>query len=504
MSSAYIEVPTVYLEKWQKTADLLAHIFDVPAGLIMRVFPSEIEVFISSHTDHNPYEEHERAPLNTGLYCETVMARRDMLHVPNALEDPVWENNPDVKLNMISYLGVPLIWPDQEVFGTICILDSKTRHYTALYEALLWQFKEIIDGDLKLLISERESKQQALELAQTLEHLKTTQDVLVQSEKMAALGHLVAGIAHEINTPLGAIRSSVGNVADFLKQTLPRLPLFFKSLSEERERDFFVLLEKVTHEQFSLSTREKRQLKKSLTEQLEICGIENAKSVVDKLINTGVHNEITNFLPLLRSAESEIILEMIYELGVLQRSTHSILTASDRATKTIFALKSFARFDVSGQAVESNVIDGIETVLTLYQNQLKQGVEVVKQYGQLPIIKCYPDELNQVWTNLVHNALQAMKNRGVLTVSAQLLDNQVAVSIMDNGPGIPTEIQGRVFEAFFTTKPPGEGSGLGLDIVKKIVDKHQGTVQVRSQPGETIFTVFLPLVGRIEHSGTVS
>ncbi|RPJ78848.1 MAG: GAF domain-containing sensor histidine kinase, partial [Deltaproteobacteria bacterium] len=413
MLSEHIEVPTAYLEKWQKTADLLAHIFNVPAGLIMRVLPSEIEVFVSSRTDHNPYEEHERAPLNTGLYCETVMAKRDMLHVPNALEDPVWENNPDVKLNMISYLGVPLIWPNQEVFGTICVLDSKTRHYTSLYEALLWQFKDIIDGDLRLLISERESKQQAVELAKALDHLKTTQDVLVQSEKMAALGHLVAGIAHEINTPLGAIRSSVGNVADFLKQTLPRLPLFFKSLPEEREHDFFALLGKVTHEQSSLSTREKRQLKKSLTERLEACGIENARSVVDKLINTGVHDEdVTELLPLLRSAESEAILEMIYELGVLQRSTYSILTASDRAAKTIFALKSFARFDVSGQAVESNVIDGIETVLTLYQNQLKQGVEVVKQYGQLPIIQCYPDELNQVWTNLVHNALQAMKNRG--------------------------------------------------------------------------------------------
>jgi two-component system NtrC family sensor kinase len=488
-----IEVPDSYLQKWQKTVDLMAELFEVPAGLIMRVFPTEIEVFVSSHSERNPYEKSEKADLNTGLYCETVMAQRDQLQVPNALEDVDWKDNPDVKLNMISYLGVPLVWPTNEIFGTICVLDSKTRHYSSLYQALLWQFKEIIDGDLRLLNSERQLDQRAQELSEALAHLKAAQEELVQSEKMAALGHLVAGIAHEINTPLGAIRSSINNIADFINQDLKKLPAFFQSLSEQRQQDFFMLLDKIIEPKTNLSSREKRQLKKTLIGQLQEQNIDNARTVADKLISIGIYENLETFLPLLKSPDSSAILDTVYQLAVVETSTASIITASDRAAKTIFALKNFARFDKSGNKVQANLTEGIETVLTLYQNQLKQGVEVVRNYAELPQIWCYPDELNQVWTNLIHNAIYAMNYNGTLTIVIQAQHNQAMVSITDTGKGIPDDIQPKIFEAFFTSKPAGEGSGLGLDIVKKIIDKHEGRIEVESQPGKTTFTVFLPI-----------
>jgi signal transduction histidine kinase len=159
----------------------------------------------------------------------------------------------------------------------------------------------------------------------------------------------------------------------------------------------------------------------------------------------------------------------------------------------VFALKRFARFDHFGQKVEANITDGIETVLTLYHNKLKHDIEVIKHYAPLPPILCYPDELNQVWTNLIQNALQAMDYKGTLIIEVSEQDKQAVISMTDSGKGIAEEIKEKIFEPFFTTKEAGEGSGLGLDIVRKIIEKHEGNIAVESQPGKTTFTVSIPI-----------
>jgi len=140
--------------------------------------------------------------------------------------------------------------------------------------------------------------------------------------------------------------------------------------------------------------------------------------------------------------------------------------------------------------------EGVETVLTIYQNQIKQGVELVRQYEELPAVHCLPDEINQVWTNLIHNALQAMDRKGTLTVSLRQEGGNALVTIGDTGCGIPEDVREKIFDAFFTTKPAGEGTGLGLDIVRKIVDKHGGRISVDSEVGQgSRFTVSLPIAG---------
>jgi signal transduction histidine kinase len=288
------------------------------------------------------------------------------------------------------------------------------------------------------------------EISHALEDLKATQQELVQSEKMAALGHLVAGIAHEINTPLGAIRSSVDSITTFLAENLEQLPAFFQSLSPSRQQDFLAVLEKIKQQQIRLTSKEKRQYRRALIRELEKHSVEDAETIADTLVDMGIYQEIERFLGLLKDPDCPNILNTAYQLASLQKSTKTIATASDRAAKTVFALKSFARFDHSGEKVEANITEGIETVLTLYHNQLKHGVELIRQYDDLPLILCYPDDLNQVWTNLIHNALQAMDYKGTLTIEACLQDHFA-------------------------------------------VDKHEGQITFTSEPGETTFIVSLPI-----------
>ena len=144
-------VSAEFLKAWQAFADRVADAAQVPAALVMRVWPKQIEVLVTSLGAGNPYEAHERIDLGTGLYCETVMRRRESLQVSDARSDPDWAHNPDVKLGMISYLGVPLLWPDDSIFGTVCVLDRKSRNYDAKTLRLLQALQALIEDDFRLI-----------------------------------------------------------------------------------------------------------------------------------------------------------------------------------------------------------------------------------------------------------------------------------------------------------------------------------------------------------------
>ena len=149
METSAIDIPQVVTDKWQEITNLLAEIVQVPAALVMRIEPPEISVFVASKSQGNPYQPRERACLNTGLYCETVMRTRQFLLVPDARDDNEWRSNPDIKLGMISYLGLPISWPNGNIFGTICVLDHKRNAYREVHHRLLLQLRDAVEADLR-------------------------------------------------------------------------------------------------------------------------------------------------------------------------------------------------------------------------------------------------------------------------------------------------------------------------------------------------------------------
>jgi signal transduction histidine kinase len=245
-----------------------------------------------------------------------------------------------------------------------------------------------------------------------------------------------------------------------------------------------------------LTSKEKRILKRTVQQKLSNENIAEVSTLANMLTYMKIFDvceECDELWPLLKDEQAISIVKAARNFVSVRKNSENINLAVDKASKVIFALRKFAHQDASGEKTEIDIIDSIETVLTLYHNQIKQGVEVVKHYQSLPPVLCYADEIHQVWTNIIHNALHAMALNGTLTIEVtRSAENQIRVSFTDTGCGISSAIKARIFEPFFTTKRRGEGSGIGLDIVKKIIDKHQGKIEIESEVGKgTTFKVFL-------------
>ncbi|MEL7085450.1 MAG: ATP-binding protein [Cyanobacteria bacterium P01_A01_bin.3] len=367
----------------------------------------------------------------------------------------------------------------------------------ALYGLLLWLTSRA-DGTIQVQYAAiKQSATDYYNLAQeqedTLSNLRSAQSQLIHQEKLAALGQLVAGVAHEINTPLGAIQASASNMTKALEESLTELPRLSEHLTPHQQVTFFALLDLARHNNSFLTSSEKRPLRKVLMQQLKEADIENPRQVANLLIDMGVHDSVAPYMSLLTSDSSTWLLRLAYNLARLPANNRTILSAVERAAKVVFALKNFAHHDHTEELQLVSVVDGIETVLELYYNQLKHGVDVQRDYQATPQVWCYPDELVQVWTNLIHNGIQAMDGTGTITISVSQDRDYCQVSVTDTGQGIPPELRAKIFEPFFTTKKAGEGSGLGLHISRQVIEKHQGMMEVDSQPGCTTFTIGLPL-----------
>ena len=395
-----------------------------------------------------------------------------------------------------------LLGAKQEVVDTLRSSELELTHKVELRTA------ELKEGNIQLqeaYLSAEASRQRAeaaqveaqtsqQETEKTLVELRSTQAQLIQSEKMASLGLLVSNVAHEINTPIGAVKSSGALIADTLESTLAELPKLF-ALLDAAPRGLFVQLvlgNKGANQ--SISTREERAITKQIAAQLEQANIEDTNRKARLLTKLRAHQNPLDYLPLLQHPESDFILGVASNIADVVNSTHNINTAVEKVSRVVYALKALSGDDVVKAAIVAPLQPDMDKALAKYQSQMK-SVELVTNFqpDMLPIHADH-DAVEQLCIHLVMNALQAMNYEGKLTVGLKAENNQVIIGVTDTGTGITDDIKARIFEPFFTTRTSGEGSGMGLAIVKRIVEQHQGKIDVNTEVGAgTTVTVSLPL-----------
>ena len=327
---------------------------------------------------------------------------------------------------------------------------------------------------------------------EALLHLQQTQEQLVRSEKMASLGQLVAGIAHELNTPMGAVNASAEILQARLGETLRDLG----SRMSEQDRDALIFALELVDAGKSrprLGGRDGRKARRALRADLEARGWPDADGLADSLLEIGYRPDEAPWDAVASHAAADHVIRLAAAAGPLVRNADNVRVAAQKARKIVLALKTFSHQGSDGVGSERtrmDLTDNIQTVLTLYENQLKRGVSIDIDLQDDLLITGDADALSQVWTNLVQNAIQAMKGEGRLWIRGGRTDTgTIQVVVGNNGPPIPAKVMDRIFEAFFTTKAAGEGTGLGLDIVRRILQDHDGDIQVASTNEATEFTV---------------
>lgn len=338
-------------------------------------------------------------------------------------------------------------------------------------------------------------KEKIFEQEKTALQLKNAQHQLIQSEKLASIGQLAAGVAHEINSPLGAISSSnvvINENFDDLVEALDELSFMFQDNSDLLKK----MLKFITMQESTiLSTRQQRQIRQTITRELAGKTTLDEDYLANFFTNTGLADYYEQFLPLFNNNNSDKLLAAVQKITAIYQGNKVIQQAINQSSRIVFALREYAHSNETEKKTKANVKNTLETAITLYGNKIKHGIELILDLNDVPEIYCYPGELNQVWTNLIHNAVQAMDGVGILRISLNTFGENIEVAITDSGCGVPESIKDEIFKPLFTTKPPGMGTGLGLDIVNRIIKRHNGTISMESVPGQgATFTVRIPIM----------
>ncbi len=383
-----------------------------------------------------------------------------------------------------------------EVIGEMSLLEAAPRFASgrARSESKLLA---ISHSQLDELLNTSPSAARSL-LFTITSRLRSTELMLRQSEKMAQLGTLTAGIAHELNNPAAAVQRGTSQLNSAIaKLQVAQIGLSKLSLPPEcwdELSQLSILIRDRASNHIDIDTLERSDREYEIEEWLAAHDIPDAWEYAPTLVDLGFAEKQLSDLANIFSSDQ--LAEVIPWLGA-SFDTFSLLEeinqGSERISDIVKSLKSYVYLDQAPiQSVD--IHEGLNNTLVMLRHKLKEGINVKREYAEsLPDIQAYGSELNQVWTNIIDNAIDAMNGKGEIIIKTRKDGEWVIVELEDNGPGIPEDIQEKIFSPFFTTKAVGKGTGLGLNISYKIIEKHSGDVKVFSKPGKTRFQVSLPI-----------
>src|ERR1700688_3693071 len=514
-----IEVPSEIVRKWQEIVNLLAEIMHVPSASIMRVDPPHIKVFVSSTSEGNPCEP---GAVDTGPYCETVMRTGQPLLIPDALENEAWRANPHVRLGMISYLGVPISWPDGRIFGTICVRDNKRNEYSEAYLKLLLHFRDMLQADLKSHgeIEERETKIRRLLDSNIMGVFIWDFDgrILEANDEFLRMvsydrEDLVSGRIRwaDLTPPDWRDRN---NARIEQQKSSGRFEPFEKEYTRKDGSRVPVLIGEATLEEggnegvaFVLDLTERKRVEAEALEseqryrkaQLELAHANRVATTgqltasITHEVNQPITAAVTYALAARRflSADPPNFREVDNALSLVVRE-------GNRAGEVVGRIRALIK-KVPARKDAVAIDDAILEVIALTRTEVaNNSVSVRTQFAEgLPRVQGDQVQLQQVMVNLILNAIQAMSGIGEgarelqISIDAIPSEGGVRVGVRDTGPGLSPESLSRLFESFYTTKP--EGMGMGLSICRSIIEAHGGRLwAIPCEPRGALFQFTIP------------
>jgi signal transduction histidine kinase len=322
----------------------------------------------------------------------------------------------------------------------------------------------------------------------------------LQHEKVSALGKLAAGIAHELNNPASAINRISAELTRRLKENYTLTEnLLRRNINGDLLQSIRSMVEQKEKENAGkkrLSPLQRIQKEDEMNDWLEDNGLHNSNVTGETFVEAGFTGEDLETIRNDAGKEAfEDLLLWTENLLSSQRVIKDLEEASSRISHLVGAIKSHVHMDQTNDLQPTDIHNDIENTLTLLGYKLREkNITVKKSFCEnLPAVPAYVGELNQVWTNIIDNAIYALPKDGELTITTSCDSKKVSVRVIDNGAGIPKEIISRIFDPFFTTKKVGEGTGIGLDLVNRVIKHHNGDIKVNSQPGQTEFTICIPV-----------